>query len=41
MIRRGDKSHIANGKIVMEYDDLVTVIGENGAAQEVVDLLHK
>ncbi|MDY0388157.1 MAG: cation:proton antiporter [Methanolobus sp.] len=41
MIRRGDKSHIANGNIVLEYDDIVTVIGEGGAAQEVVDILHK
>ncbi|WP_406670328.1 cation:proton antiporter [Methanolobus sp. ZRKC4] len=41
MIRRNDKSHIANGNFVLEYDDLVTVIGEDDAAKEVVDLLHK
>ncbi|MBN2110470.1 MAG: cation:proton antiporter [Methanosarcinaceae archaeon] len=41
MIRRGDRSHIANGNFVLEYDDLVTVIGEDDAAKEVADILHR
>lgn len=41
MIRRGDKSHIANGNFVLEYDDLVTVIGEGDSAQDVADILHR
>ncbi|WP_292466289.1 cation:proton antiporter [Methanolobus sp.] len=41
MIRRGDKSFIANGNLVLEYDDLVTVIGEDDAAKEVADLLYR
>ncbi|WP_406658181.1 cation:proton antiporter [Methanolobus sp. ZRKC2] len=41
MIRRNDKSHIANGNFVLEYDDLVTVIGEDDAAKEVADILHR
>ncbi|SFM85755.1 cation:proton antiporter domain-containing protein [Methanolobus profundi] len=41
MIRRGDKSFIANGNLVLEYDDLVTVIGEGDAAKEVADILYR
>jgi sodium/proton antiporter, CPA1 family (TC 2.A.36) len=41
MIRRGDKSYIANGNLVLEYDDLVTVIGEDDAAREVADILNR
>lgn len=41
MIRRGEKSFIANGNLVLEYDDLVTVIGEGEAAREVADLLYR
>lgn len=41
MIRRGEKSYIANGNLVLEYDDLVTVIGEDDAAREVADLLYR
>lgn len=41
MIRREDKSYIANGNFVLEFDDLVTVIGEGDAAKEVADILHR
>ena len=41
MIRRGEKSFIANGNLVLEYDDLVTVIGEGDAAKEVADILYR
>ena len=41
MVRRGESSFIANGNLVLEYDDLVTVIGEDDAAREVVDLLYR
>ncbi|MBP1909869.1 cation:proton antiporter [Methanolobus bombayensis] len=41
MVRRGEQSFIANGNLVLEYDDLVTVIGEDDAAREVVDLLYR
>ncbi|WP_340820481.1 cation:proton antiporter [Methanolobus sp. WCC4] len=41
MVRRGEHSFIANGNLVLEYDDLVTVIGEDDAAREVVDLLYR
>jgi Trk K+ transport system NAD-binding subunit len=41
MIRRDEKSHIANGNFVLEYDDLVTVIGEGDSAKEVADILHR
>jgi Trk K+ transport system NAD-binding subunit len=41
MIRRGEKSYIANGNLVLEYDDLVTVIGEDDAAREVADILYR
>jgi Trk K+ transport system NAD-binding subunit len=39
MIRRGDESFIANGNLVLEFDDMVTVIGEGDAAKIVADLL--
>jgi Trk K+ transport system NAD-binding subunit len=41
VIRRGDESFIANGNIVLEYDDIVTVIGEGGSAQQVAELFEK
>jgi Trk K+ transport system NAD-binding subunit len=41
MIRRGEKSFIANGNLVLEYDDLVTVIGEGDSAKEVADILYR
>lgn len=41
MVRRGDKSFIANGNIVLEYDDIVTVIGEGGSAQRIAEFFEK
>ncbi len=41
MIRRGEKSFIANGNLVLEYDDLVTVIGEGDSAREIADILNR
>ncbi|MBW6469660.1 MAG: TrkA C-terminal domain-containing protein [Methanosarcinaceae archaeon] len=33
MVRRGDQSIIAHGNLVLEYDDMVTVIGKGDAAK--------
>ena len=41
MVRRGDQSIIAHGDLVLEFDDMVTVIGEGDAAKEVSDILLK
>ena len=41
MVRRGDQSIIAHGNLVLEFDDMVTVIGEGDAAKEVSDILLK
>ena len=41
MVRRGDQSIIAHGDLVLEFDDMVTVIGEGDAAKVVSDLLLK
>jgi len=41
MVRRGDQSFIANGNLVLEFDDMVTVIGEGDAAKVVADLLGR
>ncbi|ABE52281.1 cation:proton antiporter [Methanococcoides burtonii] len=41
MVRRGDQSFIANGNLVLEFDDVVTVIGEGDAAKIVADLLGR
>ena len=41
MVRRGDQSIIAHGNLVLEFDDMVTVIGEGDAAKVVSDLLLK
>lgn len=41
MVRRGDESFIANGNLVLEFDDVVTVIGEGDAAKIVADLLGR
>ncbi len=41
MVRRGDQSIIAHGNLVLEFDDMVTVIGEGDAAKVVSDLLMK
>jgi len=41
MVRRGDQSIIAHGNLVLEYNDMVTVIGEGDAAKLVSDILMK
>jgi Trk K+ transport system NAD-binding subunit len=41
MVRRGEKSFIANGSVVLEYDDIVTIIGEGDSAQKVADLFER
>ncbi|OJH48968.1 sodium/proton antiporter [Methanohalophilus portucalensis FDF-1] len=41
MVRRGNESFIANGNVVLEYDDIVTVIGEGDSAQKVADLFER
>ncbi|WP_440953412.1 cation:proton antiporter domain-containing protein [Methanococcoides sp. FTZ1] len=41
MVRRGDESFIANGNLVLKFDDMVTVIGEGDAAKIVADLLGR
>ncbi|MCL7411281.1 MAG: cation:proton antiporter [Methanosarcinaceae archaeon] len=41
MVRRGDQSIIAHGNLVLQFDDMVTVIGEGDAAKLVSDILMK
>ncbi len=41
MIRRGEESIIAHGNLVLEFDDIVTVIGESDGAKIVADLLQR
>jgi NhaP-type Na+/H+ or K+/H+ antiporter len=41
MVRRGDESIIAHGDLVLEYNDIVTVIGEGDSAKVVADMLEK
>ncbi|MGM0770812.1 MAG: cation:proton antiporter [Halobacteriota archaeon] len=41
MVRRSEESFIANGNLVLELDDVVTVIGEGDAAKIVADLLGR
>lgn len=41
MVRRGNESFIANGNVVLEYDDIVTVIGEGDSAQKVADFFER
>ncbi|MEA1985624.1 MAG: cation:proton antiporter [Euryarchaeota archaeon] len=41
MVRRGDDSFIANGNMVLEHDDIVSVIGEGNAAKDVLELLNR
>jgi len=41
MVRRGDQSIIAHGNLVLEFDDMVTVIGEGDGAKMVSDILMK
>lgn len=41
MVQRGNESIIANGGLVLEYEDIVTVIGEGDAAKRTASILHK
>ncbi len=41
MVRRDDESIIAHGDLVLEYNDIVTVIGEGDSAKVVADMLEK
>ncbi|MDO9517928.1 MAG: hypothetical protein Q7J10_07780 [Methanosarcinaceae archaeon] len=41
MVRRDNQSIIAHGNLVLEFDDMVTVIGEGDAAKLVSDILMK
>ncbi|AKB25700.1 Trk system potassium uptake protein TrkA [Methanosarcina sp. MTP4] len=41
MVQRGSDSIIAHGSLVLEYEDIITVIGEGDAAKRTADILHK
>jgi len=41
MVRRGEESIIAHGNLVLEFGDVVTVIGEGDDAKVVADILQK
>ncbi|AKB27917.1 Trk system potassium uptake protein TrkA [Methanosarcina siciliae C2J] len=41
MVQRGSDSIIAHGNLVLEYEDIVTVIGEGDAAKQTASILHK
>lgn len=41
MVQRGSDSIIAHGSLVLEYEDIVTVIGEGNAAKQTANILHK
>lgn len=41
MVQRGSESIIAHGSLVLEYEDIVTVIGEGDAAKRTASILHK
>ncbi|MFP4655044.1 MAG: potassium channel family protein, partial [Methanohalobium sp.] len=41
MVRRDEESIIAHGDLVLEYNDVVTVIGEGDSAKAVADMLEK
>jgi Trk K+ transport system NAD-binding subunit len=41
MVQRENDSIIAHGSLVLEYEDIVTVIGEGDAAKRTADILHK
>lgn len=41
MVQRGNESIIAQGSLVLEYEDIVTVIGEGDAAKRTAAILHK
>ncbi|MCQ1535608.1 sodium:proton antiporter [Methanosarcina sp. KYL-1] len=41
MVQRGNESIIAHGSLVLEYGDIVTVIGEGDSGKQAADILHK
>ncbi|AKB77682.1 Trk system potassium uptake protein TrkA [Methanosarcina horonobensis HB-1 = JCM 15518] len=41
MVQRGSDSIIAHGSLVLEYEDIVTVIGEGDATKKTADILYK
>ena len=41
MIQRGSESIIAHSSLKLEYNDIVTVIGEGGSGKRVSDILHR
>lgn len=41
MVQRGSNSIIAHGSLVLEYEDIITVIGEGNAAKEAAGILYK
>lgn len=41
MVRRGSESIIAHNSLKLEYNDIVTVIGESGTAKNVSDILFR
>lgn len=40
MVRRGSESIIAHNSLKLEYNDVVTVIGESGTGKRVFDILR-
>ena len=41
MVQRGSDSIIAHGNLVLEYEDIVTIIGEGDAAKQTASTLYK
>lgn len=41
MVQRDNESIIAHGNLILEYDDLVTIIGEGEAGKQAAEILHK
>ncbi|MGD9775909.1 MAG: TrkA family potassium uptake protein, partial [Methanosarcina sp.] len=41
MVQRGSDSIIAHGSLVLEYEDIVTIIGEGDAAKQTASILYK
>jgi NhaP-type Na+/H+ or K+/H+ antiporter len=41
MVQRDNESIIAHGNLVLKYDDIVTIIGEEDAGKQAAEILHK
>ncbi|MFY9409270.1 MAG: hypothetical protein WBH83_07665 [Methanosarcina flavescens] len=41
MVQRGKSSIIAYSNLILEYGDIVTIIGEGDIGKRAFDLLHK